>query len=146
MAIVNAKPIKTVNRYKPVTFKFDGSFHKFGPIITDLLSKYPLENPVWYVMGEEFITSYKFIKQDGLLLDPWNRPFPDEMIAKMVTVELPEKHVKIPTTVSGELYMCNIYMKELNRVEVECNDCIGLDTCIECSKTRRKIVVFPMVN
>lgn len=111
-----------------------------------LLSKYPVENPIWYVIGEEFITSYKLVRNDAQLLDPWNRPFPDEMVSKMITVELPEKHVKIPTTVNGTLYMCNVYVRELNQLEIDCNDCIGQDMCIECSKTRRKIVVFPMMN
>jgi hypothetical protein len=134
------------NRYKPVTQRFDGSFHKFGPEMTKLLSAYPSENPIWYVIGEEFITSYKLVRSDAQLLDPWNRPFPDEMISKMVTVELPEKHVKIPTTVSGTLYMCNVYVRDLNQLEIDCNDCIGRNECIECNKTRRKIVVFPKMN
>jgi hypothetical protein len=68
------------------------------------------------------------------------------MIKKMITVELPEKHVKLPVTVEGVLYMCNVYVRALNSVEVDCNECIGRNFCVECNKRGKKIVVFPMMN
>jgi hypothetical protein len=134
------------NLYKPVTNKFDGAFYNFGPKMTQLLTKYPIENPLWHVFGEEFITSYTLLKGDQTLLDPWRRLFPEEMCDSMKTIDRPEKHVKVPTTVEGVLYMCNIYMNELNTVIVECNLCIGKRECLECKKTGKKMIVFPKNN
>jgi hypothetical protein len=134
------------NYYRPVTQRFDGSFHKFGTEIKKLLTKYPIQNNIWSVIGEEFITSYTLAKSDDQFLDPWARPFQDDMIKKMITVELPEKHVKLPVTVEGVLYMCNVYVRALNSVEVDCNECIGRNFCVECNKRGKKIVVFPMMN
>jgi len=144
--VVPAPPRQVKNNHRPVTQRFDGSFHKFGPEIKKLLTKYPIQNNIWSVMGEEFITSYVLVKSDEQLLDPWGRPFKDDMIEKMITIELPEKHIKVPATVEGVLYMCNVYVRVLNSVEVDCNECMGRNECVECNKRGRKIVVFPSFN
>jgi hypothetical protein len=124
----------------------NGSFHRFGEEITKLLIAYPMINKVWMVNGEEFITSLSECGGDTHLTDPWLRNFPEEMLNESKTVELPEKHVKVQTTVAGIGVICNVYARKLNKVEVDCKICEGNDVCLECNKTLRKIVCFPQMN
>ena len=134
------------NEYRPVTLKMRGSFHRFGDEITKLLIDYPMTNPVWMVNGEEFITSLTECCGDMQLRDPWLREFPGDMYKKMETVEIPEKHIKIKTTVAGTTVVCNVYIRKLNKVEVDCKSCVDKDVCPECNKTLRKTVCFPLRN
>ena len=134
------------NVYRPVTLKMNGSFHRFGEEITKLLITYPVINKVWMVNGEEFITSLSECGGDTRLTDPWLREFPEKMLNESKTVEFPEKHVKIQTTVAGIVVICNVYVRKLNKVEVDCKICEGRDVCPECNKTLRKIVCFPQMN
>lgn len=134
------------NEYRPVTAKMNGSFHRFGVEITKLLIKYPTTNPIWTVNGEEFITSLPDCRGDMQLRDPWLREFSEDMLNEMVTVEVPEKHIKIQTTVAGIGVICNVYIRKLHMVDVDCKECIDKDVCPECHKTLRKTVCFPQMN
>lgn len=103
-------------------------------------------NSIWKVYGEEFITSCKVFNDDVILLDPWNRRFLDESLADVKTIELPEKHCKISTTVHGKSLMCNIYFRSLRSVIVVCDLCLGKTQCIECNRIGQKEVWYPQNN
>ena len=126
--------------------KMEGSFYRFGEEITKLLIQYPMTNPIWMVNEEEFITSLSECGGDNHLTDPWLRKFPTLSLEKMQTVELPEKHIKIQTSVAGIGVVCNVYIRKLNTIEVDCKSCIGKEVCPECHKTFRKVVGFPQMN
>ena len=134
------------NIYRPTTFKLDSSFQRFGTEIKKIIIKYPITNYIWSVYGEEFITSPSKWGKDELLTDPWCRKFSDEMCNRMKTIELPEKHVKITTSVGGIGIICNVYVRPLNWVDIDCRECEGEDFCPECLKTLRKRVYFPQIN
>lgn len=131
------------NNYSRFTGTIFGTFSSYGKEITKLLSKYPISNNVWHVYGEEFISSTDDLKGEKKLLDPWLRLFPDQCVLDSKTIDIPERHIKITTTVENKIYMCNVYIKKLKSVVIPCNICMGMNVCVECHGTRKKTIFYP---
>lgn len=131
------------NNYSKYNGMYRGGFENYGSEITKLLSKYPIENHIWHIYGEEFITDKTMAAYDMQLLDPWCRPFKQEFIDKTDWIQLPRLHAKIKTTVEGKLYMCNVFTEKLNSIDIQCGLCYGLRECIECGLTGKKTIYYP---
>lgn len=134
----------TTNNYTKFDHRLVGSFENYGKIISEVLEKYQIQNNIWNVYGEEFITSIADISRiDSSLLDPWLRPFPESSVKMAQTFDKPTKHVSLFTTVCGSKIRCNIYIGKLNSVDIICRICEKNTSCIECKKTKIKTIYYP---
>ncbi len=130
------------NNYSRFTGTIFGTFTSYGKEITKLLSKYPISNNAWHVYGEEFISSADDLKGEEKLLDPWLRLFPEKYINDTKTIDIPERHIKIETSVENKVYTCNVYIKKLRSVEITCK-CNEEDNCLECRGLFKKTIFYP---
>ena len=132
-----------VNFYTKYDNRLVGSFENYGEIITEILIKYPIQNFIWSVFGEEFITSISELSEiDSTLLDPWLRPFSDTSIKLSKTFDKPTRHISLFTTVCGSNIRCNIYIGKLNSANIPCKICKN-SSCIECKGTKTKTIYYP---